>query len=280
MIKNMQNTLKITGALLSILIISLANAGAAEAESSDQNATHSWAGLHAGVTLGVQLDSADQNLQVIDPQKSLSGQGANADQSVLLKGNVKSGKNSSIGGIYGDYLWQDQQVVYGTSAELMADGCKSGSSRNASLTDPTKAPFPGYVSDVHGQNCLHSLATIRGKLGFAQGNSLLYLDAGLAFGRVNSNTTASITNLGNPPSDAWSGNTEKNLTGYVVGVGMLYAITKNTALGLRASHYDLGKFSYTAKPDAFTAGDQPNVSQLINGRASGNLIQVSLDYQY
>lgn len=274
----MSKLLTTTGTLLSLLVLSTSNVQAAD--TSDREPTHGWAGTHAGVILGVQTDNANQNLQVSDPQKSLSGQGANADQSVLLTGTVNSAKNAALGGIYGDYLWQDQQIVYGASAQLMADQCKTGPSRNGSLSDPTKAPFPAYSSEVRGQSCLSSLAAILGKIGYAQGNALLYLDGGLAFGRIKSTTTASITNLGNPPADSWSGNTAKNMTGYIVGAGVQYAVTKNTALGLSASHYDLGKFSYATKPDAFTTGDQPGVSQLISGRARGNMITLSLDYQY
>lgn len=276
----MAKLLTTTGALLSLLAFSASNARAADTPDLAQTTTHVWAGVHAGVNLGVQTDNANQNLQVSDPHKSLSGQGANADQSVLLTGEVKSAKNAALGGIYGDYLWQDQQIVYGVSAQLIADQCKTGPSRNGSLSDPTKAPFSGYSSEVSGQSCMTSLAAVLGKVGYAQGKALLYIDGGLAFGRIKSNTTASITNLGNPPADSWSGSTAKNLTGYIVGAGVQYAITKNTALGLSASHYDLGKFSYAAKPDAFTAADQPGVSQLISGRARGNLVMLSLDYQY
>ncbi|MFT5591126.1 MAG: opacity protein-like surface antigen [Bradyrhizobium sp.] len=272
---------KNTMALVLVLLpISFASAYAAGTETSQTTPVHSWAGYHLGIDLGVQTNTANQTLTVNDPQQSLSGQGANADQAALLTGNVNAAKTLAIGGIHADYLWQENTLVYGVTAELMAGNCKNGASRNAALNDPSKAPFPDYSSIVNGKSCLSYLSAIKGKAGYAFGNALIYVDGGLASGRVRSSTVASITNTGNPPADAWSGSTSKTMTGYMIGTGVEVALEKNISLGLGLSHYDLGKFSYATKPDAFTTGDQPGVNQSIGGRAKGNLVKVSLSYQY
>lgn len=266
--------------MLTVLLLSFASAQAAGTETSPTTAVHAWAGYHLGIDLGVQTRAANQALTVNDPQQSLSGQGANADQAALLAGNVKSAKNIAIGGIHAGYLLQKDSLVYGVEAELMAGNCNRSASGNASLNDPTKAPFPDYSSTVSNKSCLSYLSAIKGKAGYAVGNVLVYVDAGLAFGRARSSTVATITNTGNPPSDVWSGSSAKTMTGYIIGTGTDIALEKNISLGLGLSHYDLGKMSYATKPDSFTAGDQPGVDQSISGRAKGNLVKVSLNYQY
>lgn len=267
-------------ALSVLIVVSFSSAYAAESGSTAKVTNHSWAGYHAGVDLGVQSDSANQTLSVNDPQQSLSGQGANADQGTLLRGDVKSARNLVFGGIHADYLLQENTLVYGVSASLMTGNCRNGDTKSLSLNDPTKAPYPSYFSNVSGQNCLNYLSAIKGKIGTAFGDTLLYIDGGLAFGRVKSKTSASITNVVNPPSDIWTGTNKKTLTGYIVGAGAQYAFDKNISIGLNISHYDLGKLSYSTKPDAFTADDQPGVNQSINGHARGNLVQLAIDYQY
>ncbi|MDY7574605.1 outer membrane protein [Actimicrobium sp. CCI2.3] len=266
--------------LLTMLLLSFASAHAAGLETFTITPLHSWAGYHLGVDLGVQTRTANQALTVNDPQQSLSGQGANADQAALLTGNAKTVKNIAIGGIHADYLLQENGLVYGVAAELMASNCNRSASANSLLNDPTKAPFPDYSSTVSSKNCLSYLSAIKGKAGYAVGNVLLYVDGGLAFGRVRSSTVATIANTGNPPSDVWSGSSAKTMTGYMIGAGIQVALEKNISLGLGLSHYDLGKTSYATKPDTFTAGDQPGVDQSIASRAKGNLAKISLSYQY
>lgn len=264
---------------LVLLLISFSGAYAAESENMAVKGTHSWAGYHIGVNLGKQTNGVNQTLKVNDPQQSLSGQGANADQSVLLTGDVNSARNLSLGGIHADYLLQAHNIVYGITAELFANSCKNGTARNSALSDPTKAP-PDYTATVSGQNCLSRLAAIKGKLGMAFGEALIYVDGGLAFGRSAAKTVAVITNTGNPPSDVWSGSNTKTLTGYIIGAGVQYALVKNVSAGLRMSRYDLGRVSYTTAPDSFTAADQPGVNQSITGRVRGNLVQIGLDYSF
>ena len=250
------------------------------ADMSSTTSLHSWAGYHVGIDLGTQLGSSNQSLTVNDPQRSLSGQGANANQAVLLGNSVNSAKNSTIAGVHAEYLLQQDSLVYGVAAKLMTVNCKTGSTTGSTLNDVTQNP-PNYFSSIQGQSCLNYFSSMTGKIGKAIGNSLFYVDGGLAMGRAKYKTSATITNVGNPgPADVWTGSGSKTIVGYVVGAGIQYAFDKNVSIGLNLEHYDLGKLAYTAQPDAFTAGDQPGVSQSMVARVKGNLLRLSVDYQF
>jgi opacity protein-like surface antigen len=275
----MSKTLK----LLVLLPLSLASQFSL-AQSTNEAAPaaplHSWAGYHFGVDVGSQIGNSNQSLSVNDPQQSLSGQGANADQSVLLGSVVNSAKNSSVAGFHVERLFQQDKLVYGVAANLMFLGCKTGSNTGSVLNDPNQI-FPNYTSSVEGQSCLNNFSSLTAKVGRAVGNALFFVDGGLAVARLKYNTSATITNVDNPgPADVWTGSGSKTMMGYVIGTGVQYAITKNVSAGVNLNFYDLGKTTYNAQPDAFTAGDQPGVYQSVSARAKGKILKLSVDYQF
>lgn len=247
---------------------------------SSMTSLHSWAGFHIGIDIGAQLDSNNQSLKVNDPLQSLSGQGATANQAVLLGTHVKSAGSSTVGGVHAEYLLQQDSLVYGVGVELMAASCKNGSTTGSTLNDPTQA-YPNYFSSISGKNCLNYFSSVTGKIGKAVGNFLFYADGGIAMGGAQSKSTETITNVGNPGApDVWSGSRSKTMVGYVIGAGVQYAFDKNVSMGLNLEHYDLGKSSYSAQPNAFTAMDQPGVYQSMVGHVNGNLLRLSVDYQF
>lgn len=276
----MKKLSRITILFFPLIISSYSYAQSSDTEISQKTPLHSWAGYHIGIDLGNQLNSKNQSLIVNDPLMSLSGQGANTDQSILLGNSVKSATNLLTGGLHVDYLLQQKSVVYGIAADLMTANCKMGSVSGSTLNDPSQA-FPNYFSTIQGKTCLNYFATVKGKIGASIGNSLFYIDGGIASGRAKSKTSAIITNIGNSaPPDVWTGSVSKSLLGYVIGAGMQYAFDKNISLGINMQHYDLGKSSYTAQPDTFTAGDQPGVYQSMSAHVKGNLLKISIDYQF
>lgn len=267
-------------ALLTVLSFSaLSHAQSVDKDNVSISSLHSWAGYHIGIDLGAQLSNAGQSLNVNDPQQSLSGQGTYANQSVLLGNNVNSGRNATLAGFHTEYLLQQDSLVYGATANLLTLSCKTGSATGLTLNDPIQT-YPNYVSSIQGQSCLNYFSSVTGKIGKAVGKSLFYVDAGLAMARAKYQTVATITNTGNPPSDVWTGSGSKTMVGYVFGGGVQYAFDKNVSVGLNIEHYDLGKSSYAAQSDAFTATDQPGVFQAMTARVKGNLVRFSVGYQF
>lgn len=275
----MTHFLKTAILFVPLLVSSVSHAQSNIIEILPISSLHSWAGYHVGVDVGVQTDTRNQSLQVNDPQQSLSGQGSHTNQAILLTTSVNSAKNSPIGGMHADYLFQHDSLVYGFAADLMTSSCKTGLVSSSSLTDPSQTS-PDYVSTIQGKTCLNYFSSVKGEIGKAIGNALFYIDGGVAIARVKSKVNATISNIGNPPPDVWTGSTSKTMVGYVIGAGIRYALDKNISIGLNLDHYDLGKLSYTAQPDVFTAGDQAGVYQSMNARIRGNLLKLSVDYQF
>jgi outer membrane immunogenic protein len=82
--------------------------------------------------------------------------------------------------------------------------------------------------------------TVRGRVGFAMDQALLYGTAGLATGT----TKAVLSNVyGDDPPIVTTD--EQSLWGWTVGAGGEFAVTENISLKAEALYYDLGDTTYT-----------------------------------
>jgi outer membrane immunogenic protein len=125
--------------------------------------------------------------------------------------------NSSIepsgvaGGIQGGYNWQNGQFVFGGETDIQFSGA-----------DDTFAPYK-FSNPWFG--------TLRGRLGYAMNNILLYGTLGLAYGGVKGE----------------SGGIDENKThaGWTAGLGMEVGFTPNWSAKVEYLYMDLGNRSYS-----------------------------------
>jgi outer membrane immunogenic protein len=131
-----------------------------------------------------------------------------------FSGNGGSEKISGIiGGLHAGYNWQAGSMVYGLEGDADLSGAKKtfsgGGGASAELTN-------GF------------LGSLRGRIGFTSGSALFYGTGGVAFGsnklsgKINGVTVASI---------------KDTQTGYVLGLGMEYAISSNMSARIEGLHY-------------------------------------------
>ena len=114
------------------------------------------------------------------------------------------------------YNWQRGNLVYGIEGKVMF-GAIDGSSDCANS-------FWTCESDVK------SLASLRGRLGIANGKSLVYVAAGPSMGRVEHQT---ISGAGIVSADS------ATLSGYVVAVGLERVLNGGWGLRGEIEHYNL-----------------------------------------
>lgn len=94
---------------------------------------------------------------------------------------------------------------------------------------------------------LDQLYSLRSRVGIGVDRLLLFGTGGLAAGRVDFSTGASLTtdDLGYGTAD-WEGETSDWRMGFMVGAGAEYALTDNLAIKAEALYYDLGDADVTA----------------------------------
>jgi len=125
--------------------------------------------------------------------------------------------NSSVepsglaGGIQGGFNWQNGQFVFGAETDIQASGA-----------DDTFAPYK-FSNPWFG--------TLRGRVGYAMSNILLYGTAGLAYGEVK--------------GEAFGVDEDKTQTGWTAGLGMEVGFAPNWSAKVEYLYMDLGSRSYS-----------------------------------
>ncbi|RTL93689.1 MAG: porin family protein [Hyphomicrobiales bacterium] len=169
-------------------------------------ASFSWSGVYVG---GYAGGSFGRNRL-----KNLSG---SSDVSLSPAGGT-------LGGLAG-FNYQTGPLVFGVEGEFGYDGWKKGADYLNSRGGTRHAESEGSY-----------MGRLRGRVGYATGNLLLYSAGGVSF--TNDKVTQSNPGSGNSDS------IDKALTGWNIGVGAEYAFGPNWLGRLEYIHDGFGKKSY------------------------------------
>lgn len=144
------------------------------------------------------------------------------DRALLPPGVFTNSYNSSgvVGGVYAGYNWQMQSVVFGIEADVNGSGVKGDDGGAGGTTD---------------ESSLKWLGAVRGRIGFAFNQFLIYGTGGWAFGSIEHTNSAlpvqSFTNSRN---------------GWTVGGGLEYAFNRNWSGRIDYRYVDLGTYTNAA----------------------------------
>ena len=135
--------------------------------------------------------------------------------------NTAGNPSGLAGGIQAGYNWQNGQFVYGAETDLQLSGA-----------DDTFAPWK-FSNPWFG--------TLRGRVGYAMNNILIYGTGGLAYGDLKGELNA-LTET-------------KTEFGWTLGAGMEVGLTPNWSAKVEYLYMDLGSrtFSITGTDNGFSA---------------------------
>ncbi len=164
-------------------------------------------------------------------------------------------------------------------------GIVIGVEADADYTDLDKAASyagaNGYNSTF--KSGLDYLGTVRGRLGYAFNQFLIYGTGGFAYGDVFNRDTLYAPNSS---TVRFSGSSDKTKTGYAAGGGIEYALPtgsflnffKSSAVTLKVEYlyYDLGSSTVLATP--VVSGSTGGYSSRY--KVDGNLVRVGLNYKF
>lgn len=203
-----------------------------------------WTGGYLGVIGGYAWGNADINTAnfgntsnvKLEPDGWLIGPQLGYDYQM---------NNNVVIGIVGDYAWAN--VKGSTCVEFDSNVCS------------------GNPSDSYATGNISQFGTIRGRLGYALDNILIYGTGGLA----HADTSAQISNINGV--DSVSAN--KKLWGWTAGVGAEVKMASNMSFGVEYLYADFGKSTYEFTPNF--GGTQ---SAEVNLNA--NILRASLNYRF
>jgi len=199
-------------------------------------APYSWTGFYVGGSLGAAVAMGAVN--------DLSG-------SLYDPGSI--GHDVSLGAIIGaniGYNFQSGNLVYGVEADI---------SYNTARSD---VGIYNVTPDDHLRSTSNGLGTVRARVGYSFDKALLFVTGGLALSNINVSATGNFgpTDFGTAGVSGWQ-------TGWIVGAGLEYAITRNWTVRVEGDYVDFGSrtawttSSATLTPMGFQFHDQELIAR-------------------
>ena len=212
----------------SALIAALSFVSAAQAADMPASPSYNWTGLYFGANAGVSWNNSSLNNDVI-------ADGLRYDE---LRNKIQGDQTAfTAGGLIG-YNYQIDQIVLGAEADFNYLGFSDSNQRHVVYND---FPNGGDTIDVNAKSSLDMnwFGTIRGRLGYAIDNVLIYGTGGLAYGNVNASSKVDANYNSGEFSDSWKGSLDQTNWGWTVGGGIEYGVD-NWSFGAEYLYVNLG----------------------------------------
>jgi outer membrane immunogenic protein len=162
----------------------------------------------------------------------------------LVPNTFANSYNSSgvIGGIHAGSNWQMQAFVFGLETDINLAGIKGDDGSTGGTLDSTKLKW---------------LGSLRGRLGYAWDRVLIFATGGWAYGGLEH-----FNNGG-------AGETfTKTRSGWTVGGGLEYGLTRNWTIRADYRYYDLGTYQNLTPTNGVTAYEVDNTFHTITAGVS------------
>jgi outer membrane immunogenic protein len=172
-----------------------------------------WTGFYAGLNAGGAFANSEIDF-------SLAG---------VPFASIDNSLRGAIGGVQAGYNWQSGAFVFGAEADAQLSGVQGR------LTAPCAPGFcgPPPLAASYGQDVAW-FATARGRVGYASPTWLIYATAGFAYGRLETDASASAGGL------AASFESSEDRTGWTAGGGIEVALAPNWSAKLEYLYLDFG----------------------------------------
>ncbi|HEY4407993.1 MAG TPA: outer membrane protein [Xanthobacteraceae bacterium] len=226
-----------------------------------------------GLAMAPGAQAADMQLKapaLVPPPPTWTGwyigghAGANWQQASSINNYTSTSANSAhtdgsgfIGGGQIGYNWQHGNSVFGLEGDISWLG--GGGSWTGRANPGKIAPF--------ASNKVDWLSTVRGRIGLAVGDTMVYATGGVAIGHANNAQAPFDTNVGfvqHSKSEA------KTKVGWVVGGGIEHMWDQHWTVGLEGLFVDLGKSTASVTPLSGFTKSTTFSNQIVIGRVKLN----------
>jgi outer membrane immunogenic protein len=226
-----------------------------------------FTGFYAGANIGGVLGGTKY-------LETPSGAFGPAAASVAGVGTSSTAPRGVLGGLEAGYNWQLGNIVLGIETDFSGWDMSSNSGQSAQGTPPPVFGLPaGTLIPYTASGTVTSnwLYTLRPRVGFANGNMLTYLTAGLAV--TNLRFSESVTLGSGAP--ILTGSTSSTVVGWTAGGGVEYALSYNWFI---KAEYLYASFSNQTA--AQTTGAFPSLTGTATANLNANILRGGFDYRF
>ena len=206
-----------------------------------------WTGFYAGVNVGYSWGKADSE--------------ARLNGALIFTDSLDV--NGVIGGGQIGYNWQTGNFVLGVEADFQGSGQKGDKTSTFSFVVPGIGTL---VETAPYENKLTYLGTVRGRLGYAFSNWLIYATGGWAYGHEELEGVATIGAVTAPFSFS------TNRSGWTAGAGVEMAFNRNWSWKAEYLHVDLGDWNIVSSSALGTSIQTVNFTD--------NIVRLGVNYRF
>lgn len=227
---------------------------------------YNWTGFYVGLNAGYgwgDIDTSDNSMTTTGRLVGI-GQGTFNPSQTFAGADSSASVDGLLGGAQIGYNYQVDTWVFGAEADYQASDLKTSSSFLGSVAGPY------YETSAE----LQSFGTVRGRIGYAIDNVLLYGTGGLAVGQAK----AGLSIQGGIPGDfsgtRFSQSESETMVGFAVGAGAEWAIaSSNWSVKAEYLYTDFGKKTFD-----FNFGEGDTASS--RGDVSASIVRAGLNYRF
>jgi outer membrane immunogenic protein len=218
-----------------------------------------WNKCYVGVTVGYTTTDSDPLIRATEPVLQNSIDIGNVPSYLRRTATGYKNPDGVIGGGTIGCNRQFDRIVVGAEADL------SGTS----IRDTFSVTQGGAVVTTTFTQKLDVLGTVRGRLGYAIDNTLLYATGGLAYAHLKGDITiSSAAGLLAGSQDEWKG-------GWTVGGGLEHMFTQNWSVKGEYLYYDLGTSNI-----GISTVTGPIEAGILSYQNKGHIIRAGLNYHF
>jgi outer membrane immunogenic protein len=217
---------------------------------------NTWTGFYIGTNAGGAWAGSNGSIA------------ATADDGGHLKSNSSAlSPSGDFGGVELGYNIQRGNIVFGLEGDIQYGDVHDRNSAGAQKWDS--------VASATGESNLDWFGTIRARVGYAFGRTLVYGTGGFAFGGVRDGMAITSVDGGGGHSQTIGASSSGTAAGYTVGAGVGYALSPAWSVKTEYQYIDLGS---TTLSQGASAGGDDWASATLKDNHDYHTIRMSLDY--
>jgi opacity protein-like surface antigen len=208
-------------------------------------ATAAWTGFYLGINSGYgrAARSGTLNTGAVDftgftASSTLSDAAPASGWSALTP-------EGGFGGGQLGYNVQRNRFVGGVEADIQGASL-NGNAFSEAAFQLFRAPLPAVKAEAQTKSSLDWFGTVRGRLGYSFGSTLLYVTGGFAYGGVRDQLGTEVTSVSAPGIRSSAASRNAALTGGVAGGGIEIVLSPSWSAKAEYQYIDLGSATLAA----------------------------------
>jgi outer membrane immunogenic protein len=186
-----------------------------------------WSGFYLGVNGGYGWGAQSSTLDTYAFHDYNNNEGFGA---------AKLSTEGGFGGGQIGFNVQRDRLVFGIEADIQGADI-GGNKISVAIDDPIDTDV---TTSAQVKSRLDWFGTLRGRLGYSFGSSMVYATGGLAFGSINDTLTGTVTSVHGADWAPLADSNTSTQTGYTVGGGFETMLTPSWSVKAEYQYIDLG----------------------------------------